>query len=285
MDLLGYLVTNQFVLIGVDTNLVLQVLDEDQAPMATLHLTDVRKVRLLSPTTAVAVVGLPQKAGDVYNYLHALTHTQHTFEEVVADLESLFNGNEAEMAHQVYHVQAAIQDYTDAQGVVQEAQLLAHLAQEPALQQVAVETLQLRQRGNVAATQVFVLAHEQGRTRLARYELLGTNLSNHRPEGLPPDQLDFVLCSSVYDQTRIQHLQQGYQHLLQANLPPGWEHDPRQVDALKERARTYLQQALQEVNSFQQLPPNIVFYELSPATGNVFREPGQPLRTLVTRRT
>lgn len=282
MDRIGYVVTNNFILVGVDTNLVLTMGEVGEE--VSLRLSDARKVHLLTPTTAVSVVGLPSKAGDIYRYLDTLENTQHSFDEVVEDVASLFNSNLEEIKRQLLLVSDVVMNTLDGNGAVQPDQIRAHFAGQPEMLQIVEEALQLVTGNNPRATQFFVFGHEAGRYLVARYVVIGTNISGHRLDDLSADHFDFVLTTSLGNNTKLDELEDMYRQLLGGSITPGWEQDPAQVQEFKDKAQEYITQGLQFSNPFADMKPNIVFYELSPATGFVFQEPSQFLRKITISR-
>lgn len=278
MDRIGYIITNNFILIGVDTNLVLTL--GSGSDSITLRLTDARKVRLLSPTVAVAVVGLPAKAGDLYKYLEALRNTDNTFDEVVSDVTSLFNQNVKDIQAQMLEVRAVIMDNLDEQGAIKEDAVLAHFVDDLGKQQLVIESLQMLRKQNHMATQFFAFAHEHGKNLSARYIVIGANASGHRQENLPVDNYDFVLTSSLEQTKKLETTQGLMQQMISGSIPHGWDNDPAKVDEIKEMARGLIRQGLEGSNPFPEMKPNILFYELSAATGYVFAEPEQKLRQI-----
>lgn len=282
MDRIGYIVTNKFILIGVDTNLI--ITQSNGSESVTLHLTDARKVRLLSPTVAVAVVGLPAKAGDLYNYLGALKNTNNTFDEVVTDVTTLFNQNANDIKAQMLEVVAVIMANLDEQGAIKEEVVKAHFAGDLGKLQIVEESLQMVRHQNHMATQFFAFAHEHGKNLSARYMVIGANASGHRQDNLPVDNYDLVLTSSMEQVKKLEAAQGLMQQMISGSIPHGWDNDPAKVDEIKEMARGLIRQWLEGSNPFPEMTPNIVFYELSAATGYVFAEPAQKLRQIDIKR-
>lgn len=270
MESLGYIVTNKFILVGVNTNLNISV-GEGQEQLA-ISLNNARKVYRVSDKTIIIIVGLAHKITDLFSYILGIKDSNKTFDSIIEDLESIYNSNTSKLIANMQMVAEVIPKYMNSDKVLDTTKFLEHFENNDDLYSIAKESLELLKSGTKSGTQIYLFTQEENINYLGKYLSLATNFSGLKSPQLPKDNFYLGLASSAIEMKQIEKLQAEKIIELKENLTSDWELSEEKILKLKLDSMEILSSALKEINPFPE-EANIVFYELSNETDEIFKEP------------
>jgi hypothetical protein len=278
MESIGYAVSNKFILIAVDTKLELNIRG-NSGEKTIINIDNARKVYKISDTTAISITGLPHKISNIFKYILSIKNSDKSYDSVVEDLESIFNMDGEKAKEQIEQVQSAIPRFVDSDGVIEQDKLFNHFKDDPDLLLLAKESISLMQSGGKLGTNIFLFSHENGRNFFGKYISMAFNLIGSKQEVIAKDNIYFCLDSAKIKPDDVRILEGECLKQIQPHIIADWEENKENEKVLKEKARELLIDALTQLSPFK-LTPNIIVYELSDETDNIFSEPEMKLRDI-----
>ena len=282
MESIGYVVSNKFILIAVDTNLELATQGSD-GKKTSIRMNNIRKVYKVSDATVFSITGLPKKISGIQRYILGVKGSDKSFDSVVEDLEAIFNTSSKNAIDQIKEVQSEIPNYLDANGVVKEKELYAHFKDNPDLLELAKETISLVQSGGSLGTYIYVFGRENEKNLFGKYLSVGYNFTGSNVDNILPNSIYFQLNSAKIVPNDVKRLEDECLQKLQPLIVDGWENNKEDELKLKEKARELLIEALNKLFPFDKMTPNVIVYELSEETNNIFTEPDVKLTELTIK--
>ncbi|MES2277124.1 MAG: hypothetical protein V4592_13930 [Bacteroidota bacterium] len=269
MEALGYVVSNKFILIAVNTKLTIKW---GTGPADTFSLPNARKVHTIGKHLAISVIGIPHKISDIYKYILKINNQQSTYDSIVEDLESIFNTDREKLVAKVGQVRDLVSRHTDASGVLDEAAVGAALAGNPELATIMTEAKSLIGAGANGVTKIFLFGRENDQNVYGEYIVLGFNMTGYKETAPQADYVFYNIVSSIADPTLMEELISRQRDELLPLLTPGWETDSELENIVFAKCRQLLSDALTELSNSTE-SPNVEFYTLNNETNFEFAEP------------
>lgn len=270
MEGIGYVVTNNFILIAVDTNLIATI--GENHDKLKLQFNNIRKVYKISDTTAISIIGLPHKISDIYKYVLSIKNSDKSFDAVDGDLKFIFNSNLESILAQISKVASVIKNFTDENDVLDKDKFFEYFADDHELLKIAKESLALIESNTELGTRIFLFSYENGKNIFGNYISIANNLQGNKIDDIPKDNIYLVLASAKEKNETVLNLQNQSLEKLKPFMLENWENTRESEINLKNKAKEVLEEALIKLTPFD-LTPNIVFYELSKETDYIFVEP------------
>ncbi len=274
MESLGYVVTNNFILIAVDKNLEITIGEADQ--QLRLTLTDAKKVYRISDETAISIIGIPHKITDIYKYILSIQNTNKTYDAVEGDLQFIFNSNHEKLIENIRTLSALIPRFNDGNGVLKQEDLFKHLENEPELLQIAKESITL-QNSQTQVTTISLFGRENGKNVFGIYMALGFSIIGRKQPSIPHDNVFFGLQNIKTSQEKIKELEDNCKLKVSPFIIEGWETDKQLEENLYNECKAQLKSAVASLTPYK-TTPQIIFYELNSNTNFIFEEPPDKLR-------
>jgi len=277
MESLGYIVTNKFIILAVDSKLEFAYGENDET--TKIHFENVRKVHKISNTTTISILGSPFKITDLYKYILGLKNSDKSFDTIIEDLESIFNYNLKDFVEKVEQVKKVIPKYQDENGVLDQEKLLKHFEKNDALLLIAKDLIELINSSTFTGAQIFLFTNENGQNYFGKYISFGANISGKKSPLLKNNNFYFGLESSIIDPKVIEKLKEEKISELKSEIDEDWELSDELIMKFKIKVKQILKEALTKLSPFNSRP-NIIFYELSDETKNIFIEPDLKLNNI-----
>lgn len=276
MDSIGYAVTNNFMVVAVDTRL--QVKIEAQ----TLFIPNTRKVYKIGRSMLISIIGVPHKISDIYKYILNLKYSENSYGSIVNDLESIFKSGIPDLVTNIQRLQSLIGNFTNEEGKEDISRIQNEVANNPELNSLLTELINI-QSSNNGFTKIFLFDRELNKNVHGVYALIGNNLAGVKIEEIPEDNIYYNVISSVTNEQSTTRIVESQKDELQPYLKPGWEQDEQMEEELLEKCKSLLTIAFAKISTLEG-NPNIVFYELNKTTDFEFKEPEMHLTNITFNR-
>jgi hypothetical protein len=266
MEAIGYAVTNNFMLIAVDTRLQVKTGD------ITLSLPNTRKVYKIGRSMLISVIGVPHKISDVYKYILNLKYSENSYESVVSDLESIFKSGANDLVNTFEQLKSLIDKFTGDGGTEDLSRIQNEAANYPELNSLLTEIINAQNSNNKGLTCIFLFDREFDKNVHGMYVLVGNNLAGVKNDNLPKDNIYYNLVSSITGEEITKPITESQREELKPYLQTGWEQNEQMEQELLEKCKSLLTTAFSKISSLEG-NPNVVFYLLNKSTDFEFKEP------------
>lgn len=274
MESLGYILTNQFIVIAVDTNFAMSVddmwFDSDR----------IKKVHKLNDRLMISATGELNKIADIYTYIFKLNELGHnkTFDDTVENLASAFQLSSTVDVAGMKSLVGLTSRFITPEGTVDTEAFLNHLSSNPDLQAILKDAFSLASSGIKMPTTItlFEFGEHPGQVRMGKCLVIGNHLKSAEMPAIPKDHAFIGFSSSTRKAAEINLIEKSLLAEISTYLTPGWETSKQHTAALVQLSKQLLAKGLRAITPFCGMP-NIVYYELSSQTGYIFKEPDTPL--------
>jgi hypothetical protein len=277
MESLGYILTNQFIIIAVDTNFIISINE------LRYDADNVKKVHRLNDRLMISVTGEYGRMADIYAYILKLNELGHnkTFNDAVENLESVFRLSSTVDVEGMKALVQLTTRFTSPDGIVDSGAFLDHLSSSPDLQAILMDAFTLVQSGIKMPTTIhlFGLDMELARVRMGQYLVVGNHFKSMEMSPLFKDGITIGFSSSTRKSEEIRATEEWVLDNLKPLLYAGWETSAASTDKLIEASKRQLAHGLKAITPFHKMP-NVVYYELSHRTGFTFEEPRTHLKMM-----
>lgn len=271
MESLAYLINRHFTIIAVDTHYQMPLGD------SVFKIPNAKKVYKLNDTNLIAVIGNPVKTTNVNKYILKLNEYGHnqTFDEIVADVNDVFNTTKTNLIDNLKHIVDVLPQYYNEAGEVKLTDLANSFKEKPELISVLNDALLALNDSSTALTQVMVFGWdlEDLKCKVAHLVSMGDNLFGNDNNLLAEDFIYIKFATSDLEiSKKTKDIEAEAIQKFNNFLIPGWDNDNDKVQEIIELGKTILQDGIRQICPYKE-EPNIIFYELSPNTNSHFIEP------------
>lgn len=284
MDGLGYIISNKFIVIAADTNLILTV---DDGPFETAVA---EKVHRINDDVFISIIGDPYKISDVQLFTDILNELRpgESYDEIAENIKSTFKLTNSEFdpntVESLKKRVLSIYKEGDSEAEVK-AKLLALLEDDPDTQAFTQDALSLNETGLRSPTTILLFGIDRPSlsTRASKSLLIGHYLKGSEMLPINKDSVILEVLNSTQRSNYNQQLSIDLLKELQPFIVAGWEDSNELTALLMEAGKKLLKKGIGTLNPFTTIP-NIVFYELSADTDYQFKEPDLQLKRIVVKR-
>jgi hypothetical protein len=271
MESAAYLINRHFVLIAVDTNYQYKLGD------TVLKIPNAKKVYKLNDTNLVSVIGNPFKTTNIYKYLLKLNEYGHnkSFEEIVEDLNDVFNATGTDLIDNLKSLASILPNFYNETGHLKIDEIANSLKDRPELLSVLSDGINILNDSTNALTQVVVFGWNRKSSKMdaAHLVALGNHLHGNQAFQLAEGFIHIKFSASSMDISKKTHqLEAEAIQKFKRFITPGWDLEPTAIEQVLELGKDILTDGLKQISPYEG-DPNVIFYELSERTNNIFIEP------------
>lgn len=281
MESIAYLASSKFIIVAVDT------IYETQFHNISIKLNDAQKAYKLSDSNLVSVIGNPYKITDIYTYLNKLTELgqNRSFEEVINDLNDVFNTSRQGFANQINDLRSMLPQFQNEKDEVDVEKMKVALTERPDLVSILEDALHSLNAEETSITQLFVFGWNDvdSLPKIANFISIGNRLEGATFTEFLPGQVFVRFASATAQAETTRKIEQEAVEQLNVLLFPGWDAEENSINKIIMEGKQILARGLAKISPYN-TAANVVFYELDEKSKFAFQEPKIKLRKIIYNR-